>query len=145
MTRLSATGVGNLIRLRTWDLFERFLPEPPARVVDIGGGPGVHAAHLSRRGYQVRLLDAVPTHADQARAISAAMAASGPVAPYTAVVGDARELPWDDASADVALLLGPLYHLHEREERLAALAEARRVLRPGGTLMTEIIVRHAWL
>ena len=46
--------------------------------------------------------------------------------------GDARALPFADASADALLLLGPLYHLQERADRLRALREAARVLRPGG-------------
>jgi ubiquinone/menaquinone biosynthesis C-methylase UbiE len=59
------------------------------------------------------------------------------------VVGDARELPFDDASADAVLLLGPLYHLIEAVDRLAALREARRVLTPGGVLAAATISRLA--
>jgi ubiquinone/menaquinone biosynthesis C-methylase UbiE len=46
--------------------------------------------------------------------------------------GDARELDLADASVDAVLLLGPLYHLRQRSDRVRALAEARRVVRPGG-------------
>ncbi len=63
----------------------------------------------------------------------------------SAEVGDARRLPHEDNSADVVLLLGPLYHLTDREERLAALREARRVLRPGGLLWGAAISRFASL
>jgi SAM-dependent methyltransferase len=49
-------------------------------------------------------------------------------------VGDARALDAADGSVDAVLLLGPLYHLVERADRLRALAEAHRVLRPGGVL-----------
>jgi len=41
------------------------------------------------------------------------------------------------------LLLGPLYHLTEHADRLAALAEARRVLRPGGVTLVAGISRYA--
>ena len=58
-------------------------------------------------------------------------------------VGDARALEFEDASADAALLLGPLYHLTERADRLAALREARRVLRPGGNLFAAGISHFA--
>ena len=43
------------------------------------------------------------------------------------------------------LLLGPLYHLTARADRLRALAEARRVLRPGGFLFAAAISRFASL
>ena len=56
-------------------------------------------------------------------------------------VGDARALDLPDASVDAMLLLGPLYHLNEREDRLAALCEAARVLRPGGAAFVAAISR----
>ena len=59
----------------------------------------------------------------------------------TAEVEDARRLTQADASVDAVLLLGPLYHLVGRAERIAALAEARRVLRPGGVLLAAAIGR----
>ncbi|WP_329453590.1 class I SAM-dependent methyltransferase [Streptomyces sp. NBC_01724] len=43
----------------------------------------------------------------------------------------------------VALLLGPLYHLTERDDRLQALAEARRVVKPGGLVAAAGISRFA--
>lgn len=57
--------------------------------------------------------------------------------------GDARELPWEDDSGDTVLLLGPLYHLTERDERLQALREAYRVLRPRGLAVVAAISRFA--
>ncbi len=47
-----------------------------------------------------------------------------------------------DSSVDAVLLLGPLYHLVDRDDRLAALSEARRVLRPGGVLAAAAISRY---
>ena len=62
-----------------------------------------------------------------------------------AAIGDARSLPDADSSADAVLLMGPLYHLTERVDRIAALSEARRVLRPGGVMMAVGISRYASL
>jgi ubiquinone/menaquinone biosynthesis C-methylase UbiE len=132
-------GVSRLELVRTKDLLERHLPAPPAVVVDVGGGPGAYALWLAERGYEVHLLDAIELHVDQARA--AAEATRARLA--SAVVGDARELPQGGGSADVVLLLGPLYHLQERADRLRALREARRVLRPGGLLAAAAISRFA--
>src|SRR5262249_44807617 len=58
-------------------------------------------------------------------------------------VGDARDLDLEDASADAVLLLGPLYHLRRREDRIRALREARRVVRPGGQVFAAAISRWA--
>ncbi len=48
-----------------------------------------------------------------------------------------------DASVDAVLLHGPLYHLTDRADRIVALLEARRVLRPGGVLLAVAITSHA--
>ncbi len=107
------------------------LPAPPARVLDVGGGPGAHAAWLTAAGHRVRLLDVVPDHVAAARARG-----------LDAAVGDARDLDTvADTSIDVVLLLGPLYHLVAADDRLRCLAEARRVLRPEGLLVVTAVTR----
>ena len=120
---------------RTKELLTRYLPEPPAVVLDVGGGPGVYAAWLAERGYEVHLLDPVELHVRQAGEASDRIA--------SAELGDARALPYADGMADAVLLLGPLYHLQEPTDRRRALDEARRVLRPGGLLAAAAISRFA--
>ncbi len=138
--RLASSGEGTLEWARTLDVLERVLPPAPARVLDVGGGPGAYAVWLAARGYDVHLIDPVPLHVAQATAAAAA----GP-ARFTAALGDARALEQPDASADVVLLFGPLYHLTERAARLTALREAHRVLRPGGIVCAIGISRFASL
>ena len=125
------TGYFQLEQERTRELILRHLPPPPARVIDAGGGSGGYACWLATRGYQVHLIDPVTKHVQQAQAASAQQP-DHPLA--SAEVGDARNLSRPDNSADAILLLGPLYHLVEKEDRLACLHEAHRVLRPGGIL-----------
>ena len=55
-----AHGVGTLELARTQELLRRFLPPPPADLLDVGGGPGVYAAWLAHAGYRVHLVDPVP-------------------------------------------------------------------------------------
>jgi ubiquinone/menaquinone biosynthesis C-methylase UbiE len=135
-----AEGQGALEFTRTQTLLERYLPAPPAVVADIGGGPGRYAIWLAERGYRVHLIDPVPLHVEQARAA----VGSRPVAALaSAEVGDARALRLPEASADAVLLLGPLYHLPERADRVQALTEARRVCRRGGVVIAAAISRFA--
>lgn len=132
-------GMGRLEELRSWDVLGRWLPPPPATVLDVGGGPGRYAVPLAGQGYVVHLLDPVPLHVDQARHAGS----TGPRPLASVRLGDARDLPFDDASADVVLLMGPLYHLVERADRLRALREAHRVLRPGGVVVATAVSRFA--
>jgi ubiquinone/menaquinone biosynthesis C-methylase UbiE len=135
------SGTGRIELLRTQELIRRQLGDSgPCRVLDVGGGSGVHAEWLASDGHHVHVVDPVPLHVEQAAARGRA---SSP--PFTASLGDARALAEDDASVDVALLLGPLYHLVERADRLAALGEARRVVRPGGMVLAAGISRFASL
>lgn len=132
-----AQGYSRIEFARTKELLGRLLPSPPADVLDLGGGPGAYAEWLYARGYRVRLMDASPLHVRQAREVAAGR--------FDAVEGDARSLAEEPDSYDAVLLLGPLYHLTEREDRLLALRETRRVLRPGGIVAAAAISRFASL
>jgi ubiquinone/menaquinone biosynthesis C-methylase UbiE len=130
--RLVTTLKGRLELQRLKDLLTEHLPSVPAQIADIGGGPGIHAAWLAELGYDVELLDPVKRHVEQAK-----------TAGINAMIGDARQLPWDNESKDVVLMAGPIYHLTRAEERRVAVREAVRVLRPGGVLAVIAINRNA--
>ena len=65
--RLFRGGEPRLELTRTLELLDRFLPSAPARLIDVGGGPGAYAAVWARRGYDVHLYDLVVLHVQQAR------------------------------------------------------------------------------
>src|SRR5688572_8441102 len=130
----------SLEAIRTRELVSRHLPPPPAVVYDIGGAAGVYAFWLSGQGYQVHLVDASPRLVEEARRRSASRQDDRLA---SCQAGDARALQFEDATADVVLMLGPLYHLTAREDRVKALQEARRVLKPGGLLAAAAISRWA--
>jgi ubiquinone/menaquinone biosynthesis C-methylase UbiE len=131
-------GSGRIEFARTREIVSRYLPPPPAVVFDIGGGPGVYAAWLARLGYEVHLIDPMPLHIEQAQEASAQQS-DAPIA--GCALGDARHIDQGDASVDAVLLLGPLYHLTEREDRVTALREAARIVRPGGVVLAAGISR----
>jgi ubiquinone/menaquinone biosynthesis C-methylase UbiE len=128
-----------LEELRTREVIERFARRAPATVLDVGGAAGAYALWLADSGYTVHLVDAVPRLVSEAERRSAVR--SRPLA--SCRVGDARALDFGDESADIVLLLGPLYHLTEAGDRARALSEARRVLKRGGRLFAAGISRWA--
>jgi SAM-dependent methyltransferase len=132
-------GAGRLELMRTQEIIRRHLPGPPLEILDVGGGAGVHAAWLADDGYSVRVVDPMPDHVEQAKLLA------GPLRRISAEVGDARRLAVGDGTVDAVLLLGPLYHLTERDDRLLALREACRVVRPDGFVFVAAISRFASL
>jgi ubiquinone/menaquinone biosynthesis C-methylase UbiE len=137
LDRLSQ-GLGQLEFARSQEILSRYLPSPPAVIFDVGGGPGRYAYWLAEQGHVVHLIDGVPLHIEQAQQV-AAKESLHPLASLS--VGDARKVDVADASGDVVLLMGPLYHLTERHDRVAALREARRILKPHGLVFAVGISR----
>ena len=124
---------------RTKEILTRELPASPSRVIDVGGAAGVYSLWLAAKGYEVHLVDASSRLVALARERNTESA--GGIA--TLHVADARALPQPDGFADAVLLMGPLYHLQDAGDRLAALKEAARVLVPGGVVAVAGISRFA--
>ena len=133
------TGRGRLEFERTKEVITRLLPPSPARIVDVGGACGPYSAWLAALGHEVHLVDLSERLVGEARKLNATLKA--PIASLE--VADARSLPQPDAFAGIVLIMGPLYHLTERQDRLAALREAQRVLAKSGTLVVAAISRYA--
>ena len=135
--RLMVSALGQLEFIRTRELVQRFLPAPPAAVLDVGGGTGRYSEWLAGLGYSVHLVEPVPLHVEQARA----RASAGPG--FEVSLGHAGMLPVANGSQDAVLLLGPLYHLPDPGDRERAWAESCRVLTPGGVVIAVAINRYA--
>lgn len=105
-------------------------PAPGERILEIGGGIGVHAIPVAKalgRGELCTLDIQAPMLDSLVRA-----AARAGVANITPGLGDGQALPYEDASFDAAYLISVL---GEMPAPAAALAELRRVLKPGGRLI----------
>jgi ubiquinone/menaquinone biosynthesis C-methylase UbiE len=134
-----ASGASQLEFERTKEILTRVLPEPPARVIDVGGASGAYSLWLAGRGYEVHLVDLSSRLVDEARRRSDA--AANPLASCS--VADARALPQSDDFADAVLVMGPLYHLPDADDRLLALREAVRTVRHAGPVIVAAISRFA--
>lgn len=132
-------GVFQLEELRTRELIQRHVSPGLKTILDVGGAAGAYAFWLADFGHAVHLIDPMEPLVDEAnRRNSTAI-----VKLASCRVGDAREIPFEDQSADIVLLLGPLYHLVNASDRLRAIQEAARVLAPGGLLIAAGISRCA--
>lgn len=108
--------------------------KPGDTVLDIGCGTGRYASALMAEGYRVKAVELVRRNIEVFRTRE----------PEADVVqGDARNLSFiADGTADVTLLLGPLYHLVGDEEKVKALKEAKRVTKPGGVILVAYLMNE---
>jgi SAM-dependent methyltransferase len=127
---------------RTKEILLRYLPPAPAVIYDIGGATGIYSFWLAELGYEVHLQELSPANVDRARELLTQQA-DHPLA--SVEVADARSIPRLRQSDDAVLVMGPLYHLSERADRVKALQEAWRVLIPGGLLASTAVTRYGSL
>jgi len=104
-------------------------------VLDVGGGPGRYSLHFAAKGNDVTLVDLSPGNAAFAKAKAAEMGL-----PLTALAGDARVVDtMVEGEYDHVFLMGPLYHLLEEADRVAAVEACMKKLKPGGLLYVSFI------
>ncbi len=109
-------------------LREALAGAPGRRLVDIGGGTGNYSLALREEGWEPLVVDRQPE-------MLARAAAKG----LETLQADAQRLPLPDASADAAMLVSMLHHV---EDQAAAIAEAKRILRPRGRLALMVFTRE---
>ena len=134
------TDLGLIEFARTCEILLEQLPPAPAVIYDIGGAYGEYAWWLAAHGYHVYLYDLAEKNIEMAHE----MAIEYPGCSLCAMeIADARCIDRPAESADAILLFGPLYHLFDTKERLLALRECMRLLKPGGMLFAASITRYA--
>ena len=127
--------------IRTKQIVERYIDRPKLEILDVGGGAGFYSFWLQKMGHQVTLIDLSEENISAANDYEIT---SG-IKLKELRTGNALKLSLEDNSFDLVLLMGPLYHLLEKPERIQAIAEAKRVLKPGGIVIAAIISRYASL
>lgn len=112
--------------------FDQLGLRPGDRVLDVGAGFGRHVFECARRGADVVALDFAADEVVQTQHTLAAMAVAGELDTRRMAVaarGDARRLPFPDATFDVVITSEVLEHI---QDDVTAIAEMVRVLKPGG-------------
>lgn len=132
--------VFQLEKSRTQEIVLRYL-KSSMTIADIGGATGAYSFWLHDMGHKVHLLDAAEFHIEAATKTS--ISENKPLASIS--LGDARKLPFNDEQFDLVLLFGPLYHLQQKEDRIKAITEAKRVLKKDGLLLAATISRYSSL
>lgn len=127
---------------RTKEILLENLPKPPAVIYDIGGAYGEYSWWLASLGYEVHLFDLFPKNIEMSHELSYEYPDCKLA---SATVCDAINVPKEDKSADAVLLMGPLYHITDYNERIAAIKESRRLLKDGGILFTAALTAYSVL
>lgn len=104
----------------------------PLRIIDIGAGTGRYSVALAAEGHDVIAVELVKYNLGILKQKGANV---------KAYQGNALRLKrFADNSFDLALLFGPMYHLHSDEDQMRALSEAKRVVRTGGIIMVAYVM-----
>ncbi len=120
---------GQVEFLTTMRYIEKYL-RPGMRILEIGAATGRYSHTLARQGYRVDAVELIRHNIDIFNSLTR------PEENITIRQGNAVDLSCFEADTfDMTLLLGPMYHLHTREDQLRALSEAIRVTKKGGIIM----------
>ncbi len=122
---------------RSWKALAEMLLKllPPMTIADIGAGEGTLSLLLSQRAVKVYAID----NSEKMVAYGRDVLKRSNVSNVEYLIGDQEEIPLPDASVDLALFSQSLHHaLHPAK----ALAEAHRILLPGGRLVVLDLLRH---
>lgn len=117
----------------------RYLPAH-GDVLDNGAGPGKYALELAKQGYDMSLTDLTPRLVEIAKEKVEELDLQSRF--KTLKAADARNLYlFDDERFDASLMLGPLYHLQEEQDRNQAVQELYRVTKSGGVVFIAFMTR----
>ena len=107
-------------------------------ILEVGAGTGRYSVTLAKEGYRVTAVELVEHNLD---ILKSKLDGSERITP---VLGNALDLSFlSDGAFDLTMLLGPMYHLYTKEDKLQALREAVRVTKPGGRILVAYCMNEA--
>ena len=113
---------------------EQTMPKSEIKILDVGAATGRYSVPLAEEGYDVTAVELVKHNLARLKAKGSSV---------KAYQGNAMKLKrFEDNTFDVVLVFGPMYHLHEKEEKKRALSEAKRVVKPGGKILVAYIMNE---
>ncbi|MEK4486339.1 class I SAM-dependent methyltransferase [Psychrobacillus sp. FSL H8-0484] len=125
-----------------WHFIKKYIPEK-GDVLDNGAGPGKYSMELAKEGYMVTLTDLTPRLVEVAKEKAHELGLQKQFSGFH--VADARELTsLGDTQFDASLMLGPMYHLQDVNDRIKAVQELRRVTKDDGIVFVAFMsrIRH---
>lgn len=131
--RLTHSKAARVEFVTTVAYIEKYLKQGD-RILDIGAGAGTYSLYFAQKGYDVT---AVELAENNIKTFKSRMTDKTPV---DLRQGNALDLSaFDDESFDIVLLMGPLYHLADADDRSRCIREAKRVCKPGGAMFFAFI------
>ena len=124
--------------LFTTYMMDRYI-RPGDRILDIGGGPGRYSLHYARKGCAVTLVDLSEGNIAFARQKAAETGLTIDAHVQNCLALEELKLE----TFDHVFLMGPLYHLQEEADRITAVKNALKRLKPGGILYVSFILEFA--
>lgn len=137
--RLEKSRYGQLEFRTTMEYVHRMVPDD-AKILEVGAGTGRYSIALAKEGYGVTAIELLENNLAVLKKKAQGMEN------LQAFQGDALDLSrWEDDSFDLTLVLGPMYHLYEKEQVHKAIDEAIRVTKKEGVIFFAFLSVHAIL
>ena len=130
---------GRVEFLTTIHYIEKYL-KPKDKIIEIGAGTGRYSHYLARQGYEIDAVELVEHN------INIFNNNTLPEEKISITQGNALDLSFiPDNKYDITLLLGPMYHLYTKEDKMKALKEAIRVTKKGGKIFVAYVISDGCL
>jgi 2-polyprenyl-3-methyl-5-hydroxy-6-metoxy-1,4-benzoquinol methylase len=132
-----ASKHGHVEFLTTMKYINKFLKEG-MRVLEVGAGTGRYSLAIAEKGFQVDAIELIQHNIDVLKSKIRSNCT------IDIRQGNAIDLScYNDNTSDITLVLGPLYHLFNDNDKKQAISEAIRVTKKGGVVFVSYCMNDA--